>query len=502
MLIRNSAAVLRDLCWRGPSGQTVLKRASPARCYDLSRRHFSASSPRRIKTADMKEPDLAAVKVDGRRLMDMLHHTCRFGTGLRWGSEPTETGMSRLALSDTDKQARDWFVETTKSLGCSVTIDAMGNTFAVRPGRRSDVAPIFAGSHLDTQPAAGRYDGILGIHAGVEMLNLLRDHQVETEHPIGVVNWTNEEGARFPMSMSSSGVWAEEIPLERAHNLQEVGGGTATMRSELERIGYLGDVPASYRSTPMAAHFELHIEQGPILEAQQQKIGVVQGVQAYKWFTIDVEGRASHTGTTPFSARADALLLASQLITHSSRVAAKHSALASTGILTLSPGSVNTVPGHVRFSLDVRAAADSAVEAVESELKRDFEILARRGSIDGDGGASAQCQKEGLPLSVTWKTDFESPAVLFHQDCISAVRAAAKSVLGDEQLFRDMTSGAGHDSVYASKRCPTSMIFVPSKNGVSHHPEEWTSPEDCALGAEVLCQSVLRYDRTTAMKSL
>ncbi|KAK7721303.1 hypothetical protein SLS64_001599 [Diaporthe eres] len=334
------------------------------------------------------------------------------------------------------------------------------------------------------------------------MLNLLRDHQVETEHPIGVVNWTNEEGARFPMSMSSSGVWAEEIPLERAHNLQEVGGGTATMRSELERIGYLGDVPASYRSTPMAAHFELHIEQGPILEAQKQKIGVVQGVQAYKWFTIDVEGRASHTGTTPFSARADALLLASQLITHSNRVAAKHSALASTGILTLSPGSVNTVPGQVRFSLDVRAAADSVVEAVESELKRDFEILARRGSVDGGGGASAQSQKEGLPLSVTWKTDFESPAVLFHQDCISAVRAAAKSVLGDEQLFRDMTSGAGHDSVYASKRCPTSMIFVPSKNGVSHHPEEWTSPEDCALGAEVLCQSVLRYDRAMAVKSL
>lgn len=149
----------------------------------------------------------------------------------------------------------------------------------------------------------------------------------------------------------------------------------------------------------------------------------------------------------------------------------------------------------------MRAAADSAVEAVESELKRDFEVLARRGSVDDDGVASSQSQQEGLPLSVTWKTDFESPAVLFHQDCISAVRAAAKSVLGDEQLFRDMTSGAGHDSVYASKRCPTSMIFVPSKNGVSHHPEEWTSLEDCALGAEVLFQSVLRYDRTMAVKS-
>ncbi|KUI61667.1 N-carbamoyl-L-amino acid hydrolase [Cytospora mali] len=369
----------------------------------------------------------------------------------------------------------------------------MGNTFAVRPGRRSDVAPIYAGSHLDTQPAAGRYDGILGVLAGVEMLKMLKDHQVETEYPIGVVNWTNEEGARFPMSMVSSGVWAEDIPLARAHNLQEVGGGTATMESELKRIGYLGNIPASYRSTPMTAHFELHIEQGPVLEAEKKKIGVVQGVQAYKWFTVEVEGRASHTGTTPFSARADALLLAAKLITHSNRIATNHSALASTGILTLSPGSVNTVPGHVRFSLDVRAAADEIVETVEAETKHDFAKLAKGEPVSTEG-------IQALPqLSVKWTTDFESPAVLFHKDCIDSVRAAAKSVLGDDRLYRDMTSGAGHDSVYTSKRCPTSMVFVPSRKGISHHPEEWTSSEDCALGAEVLCQSVLRYDHKMAL---
>lgn len=202
---------------------------------------------------------------------------------------------------------------------------------------------------------------------------------------------------------------------------------------------------------------------------------------------------ASHTGTTPFSARADALLLASRLITHSNRVAAKHGALASTGILTLSPGSVNTVPGNVRFSLDIRAPADAIVETVEAELKRDSALLANGQALDGEPGAAT-----GLPLSVNWTTDFVSPAVLFHQDCIHSVREAAKSILGGEGLFRDMTSGAGHDSVYASKRCPTSMIFVPSRNGISHHPEEWTSPEDCTLGAEVLCQSVLRYDRLLA----
>lgn len=215
---------------------------------------------------------------------------------------------------------------------------------------------------------------------------------------------------------------------------------------------------------------------------------------------------ASHTGTTPFSARADALLLASRMITHSNRVAAKYSALASTGILTLSPGSVNTVPSNVRFSLDIRAPADETVATVEAELKRDFARMASEGNaiIVAEGGSSTtqhQAQKKALPLSVQWTTDFESPAVLFHQDCIAAIRAAAESVLGDKALFRDMTSGAGHDSVYASKRCPTAMIFVPSRNGISHHPEEWTSAEDCALGAEVLCQSVLRYDRMMAKRN-
>ncbi|KAI1387935.1 amidase [Hypoxylon trugodes] len=451
------------------------------------RYHFSTSTTR------AQNGDFKALKVQQRRLMDALHHTCSFGTGKRWGSAPTETGMARLALSDSDKQARDWFVETTKALGCNVTIDAMGNIFAVRPGCREGPAT-FAGSHLDTQPTGGRYDGILGILAGIEMLSVLRDHQVETEFPVGIVNWTNEEGARFPLSMVSSGVWAEEIPLDHAHNLQEVGGGTATMKSELERIGYLGSTPASYRRIPMAAHFELHIEQGPILETEKQKVGVVKGVQAYKWFTVDVHGRDAHTGTTPLRSRADAMLLAARLITHSHRLATAHSVLVSTGILTLSPGSTNTIPGHVRFTLDIRAPSDATVDNLVVDLKKDFDRLAEGHDIDGLLAHSTP----GRPLNVEWRKDFESPATLFHPDCIAAVRASAEAVTGSSSLVRDMTSGAGHDSVYASRRCPTSMIFVPSKNGVSHNPEEYTSPEDCAIGAEVLLQSVLRYDRMRA----
>ncbi|KAK0631046.1 hypothetical protein B0T17DRAFT_487348 [Bombardia bombarda] len=439
----------------------------------------------------MDEPTLQTLKVNQTRLLSSLHHTCQWGTGTRWGTaEATETGMSRLSLSDADKQVRDWFVETTKSLGCTVSVDAMGNIFAVRPGRE-DGPPTCAGSHLDTQPTGGRYDGILGVLAGVEMLRVLEEKGVETAFPVGVVNWTNEEGARFPISMISSGVWAGDIPLDRAHGLKEVGGGTATMKEELERIGYLGSMPASHTAMPLAAHFELHIEQGPVLEAQRQKIGVVQGVQAYRWYTVEVVGRGAqaHTGTTPFSSRSDALLAACRMITLSHDLATSHAALASTGILTLHPGSVNTIPGRVTFSLDIRAPLDSTLDTLEAELKSRFATIASKETT------------KGLDLAVSWRTDSVSPAIHFHEDCISAVREAAKAVCGSDSLARDMVSGAGHDSVYTSRHCPTSMVFVPCRNGVSHNPEEYTSPEDCAIGAEVLMQSVLRYDRLRYLRS-
>ncbi|KAK3045103.1 hypothetical protein LTS18_014569, partial [Coniosporium uncinatum] len=188
---------------------------------------------------------LSSFQADQIRLTETIHHTCQWGTGARWGSSPTETGMSRLALSDADKHARDWFVSKTKSLGCKVHIDAMGNIFAIRPGLK-DGPPTCAGSHLDTQPSGGRYDGILGVTAAVEMLRVMNDNWIETEYPVGVVNWTNEEGARFPISMVSSGVWAGHDTLETGHNLRSVipGEEGVTQKSELERIGYLGPVPA------------------------------------------------------------------------------------------------------------------------------------------------------------------------------------------------------------------------------------------------------------------
>ncbi|KAK0717577.1 hypothetical protein B0T26DRAFT_645918 [Lasiosphaeria miniovina] len=433
------------------------------------------------RLASGRRQSVGGFTVNQDRLMNDLHRTCKWGTGKRWGSLDTETGMSRLSLSDSDKKARDWFVETTMALGCSVTIDEMGNVFAIRPGRNVG-PPTCVGSHLDTQPSGGRYDGILGVLAGVEMLRILNERDARTHFPVGVVNWTNEEGARFPISMVSSGVWAGEVPVETAHGLREVRGGTVTMRSELERIGYLGSVPASHTSMPMAAHFELHIEQGPILENHKQKIGIVTGVQAYRWYTVQLTGRDAHTGTTPFDARADAMLAACRMIACSHDLAAKHSALASTGILTLTPGSVNTIPGQVKFSLDIRATSDATLETLEAELKAEFSRLASKDVT------------KGLDVSVTWQTDTISPAVDFHPSCIETVRASALSVTGDTSLFREMVSGAGHDSVYTSRHCPTSMIFVPCRNGVSHNPEEFAKAEDCATGADVLMQSVLRFD--------
>ena len=263
----------------------------------------SASSHSPLSNSDISFLSTYLKSHNHQQLAKNIHETCsQFGAAHRWGSGENDTGMNRLALTDADKAARDWFVEEAKGLGCEVTVDEMGNIWAVRKGlsdckpiedggKRKRLPPVMMGSHLDTQPRGGRYDGVLGVMAGLEALRVLKEKNVSTWRPVGVVNWTNEEGARFPISMVSSGVWAGEIPLEKAHTLKEVSGEGKTMREELERTGYLGDKKCGYEEMPMAAHFELHIEQGPILEEKGKKVGVVKGSQAYKWFTVEVVGK-------------------------------------------------------------------------------------------------------------------------------------------------------------------------------------------------------------------
>jgi len=295
--------------------------------------------------------------------------------------------------------------------------------------------------------------------------------------------------------MLSSGVWSGTIPLSTAQSVKEVAG-TTTLKSALQQISHLGQTPCSHTSTPLAAHFELHIEQGPLLELANKKIGIVTGVNAYRWFTVTVKGRDSHTGTTDLKSRADALLTASKMILHSHKLATNLNCLASTGILTLEPGSTNTIPGTVKFSLDIRATKDEVVEEMTARIKEDFEKIARGEDVMD---SNSNCTPS-LPCSVTITQDFDSPATHFHPDCIATVKDAASAVLGPDSknLMQEMVSGAGHDTVYTSKRCPSSMVFVPCRDGVSHNPAEYCKPEDCALGAQVLLQSVLRYDRMRA----
>jgi hydantoinase/carbamoylase family amidase len=261
-----------------------------------------------------------------------------------------------------------------------------------------------------------------------------------------VITVSSEEGARFPMSMCASGVWAGEIPLEKCHNLKEVGRGGKTMKQELQRIGYLGAVEASHKASPIAAHFELHIEQGPHLESHNQKIGIVQGVQAYKWFTIKVTGRDCHTGTTGFANRRDAMLSAAKMIVASNRIANKIGGLASTGILELSPGSVNTVPGDVMFSLDIRAPEDGQVEAMEREMRKAFVNIASGLPLDD---RSDMYEMKNLSTQVEWQLDFASPATKFHKVCIKCVEDASRTLLGSEyeQLSAPLTSGAGKSNL-------------------------------------------------------
>jgi len=459
-------------------------------------RTFTKSAPAFLRTTELDGPALSGLQVDRDRLWDTIHSTARWTEPT--GVDPSDikhVGLKRLTLSKEDKEARDWFVSTTEALGCKTHVDQIGNIFAVRPGLANDAPATFVGSHLDSQPSGGRFDGILGVAAGVEMLRTLNDNWIETEGPVGVVNWTNEEGAKYPISMMGSGVWSGRVGLQNAWDLKSVSsaGPIATVKEELEMIGYLGSTPASPQGMPIGAHFELHIEQGPKLEAAHQCIGVVEGVQAYKWFTVTIKGRESHAGTTDFDHRADALYSASLFIATVREVAKSVGGLSTVGMLSLTPGSVNTVPGEVKLSLDIRHPSDAGLAQMLHMITASSHQIASLTTADG--------RKSHLTeITFDMREDFASAEVKFHTDAVNCVEQAAAGVLdGDAELVkrkvRRMTSGAGHDSVCTNMHCPTAMIFVPCKDGVSHNPAEWCEQEDCAVGANVLMHAVLRMDR-------
>ena len=403
--------------------------------------------------------------IDGPARWRDLMETAQFG-GTPKG------GICRLALSDEDEKVRAWFTKTCENLGCTVTYDSMGNLFARRPGARNDLPPIMMGSHLDTQPTGGKFDGILGVLGGVAVLRALHAAGITTQHPIEVVNWTNEEGARFTPPMLASGVFGGVFTQEYARGRADKNG--ITLGQALEQAGFIGQEPCGQH--PASAYFELHIEQGPVLEAEQKTIGVVTGVQAMRWYTVTVTGQDAHAGTTPMTMRSDALWAAARMIDGVHQVAINHApdGLGTVGIVDCQPGSSNVVPGHVQFTVDLRHPTDSVLEGMEKEF---YETLTNLAETCG-----AQ-----IAIEPTWV----SAAVHFDPFCLSCVEESTEK-LGYSS--RKIVSGAGHDAVYVAKVVPTAMIFVPCWKGISHNEAESAEPQDATAGANVLLHAVLQAD--------
>jgi len=371
------------------------------------------------------------------------------------------TGMRRLALSEGDKNVRDWLVEECEALGCTVKIDQMGNIFAIRAGISQDKLPVGMGSHLDTQPAGGRYDGILGVQAALEVLRTLHEHNIKTHCPVALVDWTNEEGARFPGAMMASGVWSTKSStgLEGCHETKDMEG--TTLQKALTETGYLGGIPCDYRENGLEGYFELHIEQGPKLEATSNRVGIVTAVQGMKWYAVRVFGVEGHSGTTPMEQRSDALVTAARLIAAVSDTAKTTGlGVATVGVIVSDTQSQATIPSGVEFIIDVRCSTDPMVQDLCTAIFKRFDKI-------------IQNERNSTSYSVlrTWGLT-ES---IFHDDCISAVRSAAVAEVGPSKVMY-MKSGAGHDAAWTSKVVKSSMIFVPSKDGISHNPAEYTTP--------------------------
>jgi N-carbamoyl-L-amino-acid hydrolase len=406
--------------------------------------------------------------INPQRLWDQIMETAQFGA-------TPKGGIKRLTLSDDDKKVRDWFKQQCESLGCAVTVDAVGNMFALRPGRDNSLLPIAMGSHLDTQPTGGKFDGVLGVLGALEAMRSMVDLGYETNAPLMIVNWTNEEGSRFAPAMLASGVYARVFTPDYAYSREDREG--KTFGAELKRIGYRGAEPPG--SQKFQAMFELHIEQGPILEAESKMIGVVTGVQGMRWYEVTVKGQEAHTGATPMLLRRNALLGAARMIEAIHDVGMRHlPGVASVGLIENRPNSRNVVPGEVFFTVDLRHPDESVLDQMEAEYQEALPKIA-----------------EELKLELDEKRIWKSPAVKFDPELIRCVRHGAEQA---GYSTRDMASGAGHDAAYIARVAPTTMIFVPCAGGLSHNEEESTSFDECAAGSQVLLNAVLEYDRRFA----
>ncbi|MGE8348440.1 Zn-dependent hydrolase [Pseudomonas helleri] len=407
--------------------------------------------------------------INGERLWASLMELAKLGATVKGG-------VCRLALTDLDRQARDIFVRWCEDAGCTVSVDAVGNIFARRPGLNPDLPPVMTGSHIDTQPTGGKFDGCFGVLAGVEVLRTLNDLKIQTQAPIEVVVWTNEEGSRFAPCMMGSGVFAEKFTLEET--LAKTDAQGVTVGEALNAIGYAGSRKVS--GHPVGAYFEAHIEQGPILEDERKTIGVVLGALGQKWFDLNLRGVEAHAGPTPMHLRKDALVGAAAVVAAVNKAALGHQphACGTVGCLQAYPGSRNVIPGEVRMTLDFRHLQPERLDSMISEVREVIE---------------ATCAKHGLSFELTPTADF--PPLYFNPDCVNAVRNAA-SELGLSHM--DIVSGAGHDAIFLAELGPAGMIFVPCEGGISHNEIENADPKDLAAGCAVLLKAMLAASETVA----
>ena len=406
--------------------------------------------------------DTRTLRINGSRLWNSLMMLASIGA-------TPKGGVCRLALSDLDKQGRDLVIAWGEELGLAVTVDQIGNVFMRRSGRNNSLPPIMTGSHIDTQPTGGKFDGNYGVLAGIEVVRTLNDHGIDTEAPIEVAFWTNEEGSRFVPVMMGSGVFAGAFSLAHAYAATDTEG--KTVKDELARIGYAGtEVPGAH---PIGAYFETHIEQGPVLEDNDVTIGVVQGVLGIRWFDCTVTGMEAHAGPTPMALRKDALQVAAQLMQEVVASALRHGphGRGTVGMVQVHPNSRNVIPGRVKFSMDMRNATDALVEQQVTDVRS----LAGRLS-----------QETGMAIHFELVSSYA--AIGFHGDCIDSV-ARASQQLGYSSM--PVVSGAGHDAIYMARLAPSGMIFIPCKDGISHNELEDALPEHITAGCNVLLHAML-----------
>jgi len=403
---------------------------------------------------------MQALRVNQERLWRSLMDLASIGA-------TPKGGVRRVTLTEADRQGRDQFVSWAREAGLAVSVDTIGNIFARRSGADSGAAPVVMGSHLDSQPSGGKFDGAYGVMAGLEVVRTLNEAGIATRAPLEVAAWTNEEGSRFVPTMMGSGVFAGVHTLEHALAQQDAEG--VSVRAALEHIGYAG----SAKPHRVGAYFEAHIEQGPVLEATKTTIGVVQGALGQRWFDVLVTGQDAHAGPTPMETRRDALLAASRLAVEVNRIATTYPdyARGTVGFLQVKPNSRNVVPGEVRLTVDFRNAKDATLGAMVAELKRSIDRIER------------ECR-----VAVELREVVYFPPSEFAPDLVAGVRKAAEN-LG--YTHRDIVSGAAHDAVYLARIAPAAMVFVPCEGGISHNEIETATPADVAAGCNVLLHAVL-----------